>query len=338
MNPSCKGWILRRMKNRKMKNKIAGLLKEAESIVIFPHIQMDGDALGSAVAICNVLRNQGKKAEILIEDKIPNNIKFLDQEHCVYESTIAEPDVCLAVDSSDEARLGKRIDFYHKGKTTILIDHHKTAKPFGQYNLVDAKASSTGEIIMDLIKAMGAYIDKEVGQALYTAMVTDTGRFMYSNTSKKTHLQVAELFDSGMDHHVISVEIYQNNSLEQVVLRNKVLSTLEILFDGQASLAYMTKEMLEKSKAMMEETEGLVEELRNIEGVEIAAFIREEDGGVKASFRAKGKYDVSKIASSFGGGGHKNAAGCLVDMPLEEFKVQVIEAIEKELRAWKDQE
>ena len=323
---------------RMMKNKIASLLKEADSIVIFPHIQMDGDALGSAVAICIGLRNLGKKAEILIEDKIPNNILFLDRGYCVYEKTIEKADIHLALDSSDEGRLGKRFDIYKNGPTTLMIDHHKTAKPFGQYNLVDAKASSTGEIVMDVIKAMGIFIDQDIGQALYTALVTDTGRFMYSNTSKKTHLQVAELYDSGMDRNRVALEIYQNKRPERIVLRNKILSTLEILFDGQACIAFMTEDMLVNSKAMMEETEGLVEELRNIEGVEIAAFLREDEDSVKATFRSKGKYDVSKIAQSFGGGGHKNAAGCSVDMPIGEFKEKVIAAIEKELKTWKDQE
>lgn len=135
-----------------MKNKIAALLKEADSIVLYPHIQMDGDALGSSVALCVTLRKMGKAAEIHIEDKVPNNIKFMDRGYCVYKSTIANPDICMALDSSAESRLGLRIGQFKEGKTTIMIDHHKTAEPFADYNLVDAGVSSTGEIIMDLIK------------------------------------------------------------------------------------------------------------------------------------------------------------------------------------------
>ncbi len=320
-----------------MKNKIAALLNEAESVVILPHIQMDGDALGSSVALCTALRNAGKKAEVLIEDKIPRNIEFLNAGHCVYESSIENPSICLSLDSSDEGRLGKRAGFLKKGDTTIMVDHHKTARPFADYNLIDAKASSTGEIVMDIIKLMGAHIDSEIGLALYTALVTDTGRFMYSNTSKKTHMQAAELFDSGMDHNRVSLEVYQNKRMERMVLRNKILSTLEMLYGNKACIALMTEEMLEESNALMEETEGLVEELRNIEGIEIAAFLREEEGNTKATFRSKGKYDVARIAAGFGGGGHKNSAGCVVNKPIEEFKAEVIEAIGKELETWKDQ-
>lgn len=185
---------------------------------------------------------------------------------------------------------------------------------------------------------MGIPIDKEVGEALYTAILTDTGRFTYSNTSKKTHLQVAELFDAGIDHNRVAQEIYQSKRVERIILRNEIMSSLEMLAGGKACIALMTAEMLDRSQALPEETEGMVEELRNIDGVEIAAFLREEEGKTKATFRSKGNYDVSKIAMNFGGGGHRNAAGCLVDQPINDFKIAVIEAIEKEIGEWKGKE
>ena len=310
---------------------ILGLLSSAQSIIIFPHIQMDGDTLGSAVALCQTLRNQGKSAEILIEDKIPNNIEFLNKDHCVYVANTHRPDLCIAVDCSDLSRLGHRENIFANCKHTISIDHHITGLPFADFNYINPNSSSTGEMIYQLLKELKWDLDVNAGEAIYTAIVTDTGKFMYSNTRGSTHRIVWELFQKGIDHNRVAVEVYQKKRIEKVRLMNSIMSTMKIFANGRASMAHMSEAMLVESGAYPEETEGLVEELRSIDGVEIAVFLKEENGQVKVTMRSKSEGDVSKIAMQFNGGGHKKAAGCMIEGKLADVKTLVVEAINREL-------
>ncbi len=323
---------IRKSNNNSLKE-IATLLKGADSVLIFPHLQMDGDTLGSSVALCVALRKQGKKADILIEDKIPENIKFLDKGYCVLISDFREyeADVCIAIDCSDRMRIEKRQDAFQRGKQTALLDHHATTQPFADLNYVDPESSSSGEIVFLLLKEMGLDFDAEIAEALYAAIVTDTGRFTYSNTTWETHLVVAELFKTGMDHNGIAVEVYQRKRIEKVKLTCGILGTMELFHHGKANLAFMTQQMLADSGAYSEETEGIVEELRSIDGVEISAFLKEEAGKVKVTMRAKMHADVSQIAESFGGGGHTKAAGCTISGDIIEVRQLIMEAIDRHL-------
>lgn len=322
-----------RKNNSNSLNEIATLLKGAEFVLIFPHLQMDGDALGSSAALCAALRKQGKKADILIEDKIPDNIKFLDKGYCISISDFQEyeADVSIAVDCSDRMRIEKRQDAFRKGKRTAMLDHHATTQPFADFNYVDSQSSSTGEIVFLLLKEMGMDLDAEIAEALYAAIVTDTGRFTYSNTTPETHLVVAELFKTGMDHNRIAVEVYQRKRIEKVKLTCGILDTMEMFHKGKANLAFMTQQMLADTGAYTEETEGIVEELRSIDGVEISAFLKEEAGKVKVTMRSKMQADVSQIAESFGGGGHTKAAGCIIPGDIIEVRRLIMEAIDRHL-------
>lgn len=313
---------------------IAKLLNEAGSVLIFPHIQMDGDAMGSAAALCGVLRKEGKRADILIEDRIPENLKFLDKGYCVQNSDIVEPDVCIAVDCSDLLRMGKRLDIFKTGKKTAMIDHHTTAEAFADLSYIDIDVSASGEIAMKLIKAMGLVIDMVTAEELFTAIATDTGRFMYSNATGATHLAVAELYETGMDHNKVAIEIYQRRRVEKVKLMNAIMSTMELFGEGKGIIAVMTKQLLNETGAYPDETEGMVEELRNIDGVEIAAFIKEENDGVKVTMRSKTLADVSRIAAQFGGGGHKKAAGCTVKGDIVDVKSLIMQAVNDELNKY----
>lgn len=308
---------------------IADKLLEASSVLIFTHIQMDGDALGSSAALCHALRKMGKEAEILIEDKIPDNLMFLDDGYCVWSAGIKKPDICVALDCSDIGRLGRREEAFKEGKTTIFIDHHATAIPFGHLNYMDAGAAATGEIVFKLLKEMDYDLDSDAAEKIYTAIVTDTGRFMYSNTTGDTHCMVSELFRRGIDHEKVSVEIYQKKRIEKVKLMNAIMGTIELFNDGKACMALMTENMLKDTGAYAEESEGMVEELRNIEGIEIATLLKEHEEGIKVTMRSKSWADVSKIAVLFDGGGHKKAAGCTLKTSMEEAKLLIKSAINK---------
>jgi phosphoesterase RecJ-like protein len=301
---------------------IANKIKEAKTVLLIPHIIIDGDTLGSSVALCVALRNLGKTAHILIEDEIPSYLRFLDNNYCTYDQRIVdEPDLSIAIDCSDIGRFPLRQEKFLSGKSSINLDHHKTNQLFADLNYVNEDASSTSEVIFELIKLLDVKIDSKIAEGIYTAIITDTGNFQYTNTTKTTHLIAAELFDIGIDLEKISVEIYQNVRFEQIKIACEIFENMEMLFNGKANIAYVTQEMLYKTGALMEETEGVISTLRNIRGVEISAFLKEKQKNeIKVGLRSKTYGDVSIIAQKFGGGGHQKAAGCTLSTSLEEAK------------------
>jgi len=320
-----------KLSNKGTIKKVAALLSDADSVLIFPHMQMDGDAMGASAALCGALRRQGKKADVLIEDKIPENLRFLDKGYCICDYRRMKADVCIAVDCSDLLRIEKRHDIFKNGRQTVMIDHHTTSKPFADLNYIDPTSSSTGEIVFLILKQMGVRIDPDAAEALFAAIATDTGGFLYSSTSEKTHLAVAELYKAGLNHNRAVVEIYQKRRVEKVKLISSVLGTMEIIHGGKANLAVMTQQMLADTGAYPEETEGLVEELRNINGVEISAFLKEEEGAVRVTMRSKSRADVSAIAMEYGGGGHTKAAGCTIPGGIDEARQLIADSIGRQL-------
>lgn len=310
---------------------IAEKLLEAQTVLIYPHIHMDADALGSAAALCCALRKLGKESYIHIEDSVAGNLQFLDKGYCTLEPDM-EPDACICVDCSGENRIPERYEAFRKGKVTLVVDHHRTAEAFADLNFVDPDSAATGEIIYDLLNILGVEIDKEIGEALFAALATDTGKFQYSNTTKRTHEIVTSLYDSGMDHMYVSNEIYENNSYESLVLENMIMNTLERFADGKGIIAHVTQDMLMETGTTMDETEGIVGKLRAIRGVEVSAFLKEHgENVIKASLRAKTYADVAAISSEFGGGGHVKAAGCTLNMTMEEARELMKDRITKQL-------
>lgn len=299
---------------------IAEVLLNAESILIYPHINADGDAVGSAAALCHALRKLSKTTYVLIEDQIPANLKFMDKGYFTFDDKVIDnPDVSICVDCGDFGRFPKRREKFIAARTTVCVDHHGTTAEFCDFNYVDPSAASTGELIYDLIKEMGAEPDVETGEAIFTAITTDTGNFQYSNTTKNCHLIMAELFDLGVDTNKVSVEIYENERPEKLMVTTRALSTMEIFGDGCGAIAYLTLEDMEKIGAEPFETDGVIENLRSISGVEYAAFVKEKEPGViRVSMRAKRRGNVADIAAQLGGGGHVKAAGCTLNMPLDE--------------------
>lgn len=320
------------MKNNTL-TEIAKVLVEKQNILIYPHINMDGDALGSAAALCKGLRSLGKNCSILIEDEIPGNLLFLDKGYTTTDQNIMEHvDISVCVDCGEEKRFPKRAESFRNGDVTVCIDHHATTQYICDYNYVDSSRAATGELIYDLLCEMGVKPDKEIGEAVFAAITTDTGNFQYSNTSKRSHEIMAALYDAGIDANGISIELYENVRVEKILIKNKVLSTLELLCDGKAAICYMTERMLTETGATGDETDGVVQELRSISGVEIAAFLKEQgEGKVKVSLRSKRYADVAAIASTFGGGGHIRAAGCTLECSMEEAMGHIKESIKESI-------
>lgn len=307
------------MKNNTLEE-IGAVISGAEKILIYPHVNMDGDALGSAAALCSALRRQGKECHILIEDRVPSNLAFLDKAYCTFDQDIIrKPDLSVCVDCGDPSRFEKRRKKFESAPVTVCIDHHRTTELYCDCNYVDKDAAATGELIYQLLQAMGLEIDREIGEALFAAITTDTGNFQYSNTTKLTHEITAALYDAGIDSNRVSTELYENSRIERILIENAALNTMSTVAGGRGVIAYVTQDMLKETGALMEETEGVVQTLRSISGVETAAFLKENaDGAIKVSLRSKSYVDVAAIASCFGGGGHVRAAGCTLQGTLAE--------------------
>ncbi len=309
-------------------------LKEARSVLLFPHINMDGDALGSSVALCLGLRQMGKECSILIEDEIPEYLSFLDKGYCIRQAD-RTPDLSIAVDCGDESRIENRKSVFYSARTTACIDHHLLHANFAWDCLVDPEASATGVLVLKLLEEIGVRITAEMADALYVAIMTDTGSFRYSNADRQTHLMVARLYEYGMDHVPLCNAIYDSIPLSQMKLEAATLGNLQIFASGKASIAHATLEMIQEAGATTDQTETIIDRLRSIRNVEIAAFLKEKpDGNYKASFRAKTYADVGGLAYRLGGGGHRKASGCTVKGPLSAALDTVRTAIEEELSSW----
>ena len=301
-----------------MDNMVREIL-QAESILLFPHIHMDGDCLGSSAALCRGLRSLGKTCWVVIEDDIPANLKFLNGDICTQDlELIPDPDICIAVDCAEIQRFINRKDLFLKGKVTMCIDHHSTAVPFTTYNYIDPTAAATGELAYKFLLALGVTLDKTMGEALYAAITTDTGNFQYSNTTRETHEIIASLYDLGIDHAKVSVEIYQNIRMEKLLMFNRSLGSLQMFADGRIAIVRLRQQDLDDTGATADEAEGIVETIRSIGSVEIAVILKElKDKKVKVSLRAKNDFNVAQFAARFGGGGHVKAAGFVMDEPIE---------------------
>ncbi|MDO4546122.1 MAG: bifunctional oligoribonuclease/PAP phosphatase NrnA [Bacillota bacterium] len=307
------------MKNNVSLKEIGEALKAAESVLIFPHVNPDGDALGSAAALCCALRRSGKNAWILMEEETPEYIGFLDKGYCTRDKDcVGIPDVCICVDCSEEDRFPGRADAFRRGKVRLTLDHHAVDRGAGDYYYVDPSEAAAAQIVFKLLKEMGEPLESAIAEPLYAGIVTDTGSFQYSNTTAETHRIVGELFEAGIDHTGIMIRLYQNVSFKKVELQRRILETMEVFAKGRAAIAYVTEEMLKETGAVLDDAEGTVDILRNIEGVEIAAFLKEKPEEVKVSMRAKSYGNVDVIARKFGGGGHIKAAGCTMELPVAE--------------------
>ena len=315
---------------------VCDALKSAESMYLFSHIVADGDAVGSCAALCHAMRMLGKKADILFEDEVPDNLQFLDKGYIQFvdENTELEKrDLCIALDCNSASRFPKREKlFWGAGEKTVCIDHHIARGEFADLDYVDSTASATAEIVFELLLTMGIEPDKEIGEAVYTGIATDTGNFQYTNTTKKTHLITAELYDLDIDTKKINVILYQSVRPQKLRLRNLIMDELEMFCGGLASMAWVTLEMYREADAKVDESDGINAVLRDIRGVEIGVFLREKHKDeIKVGMRSKEYIDVSEICAALGGGGHKHAAGCTIHKTLSETIPWVREAVETAL-------
>ncbi len=309
---------------------IATALKRAQNVLVCGHVMPDGDSLGSVLALGLTLEGMGKKVTMAGPDPSPEIYDFLPglEKYRVGLPPDVEFDTLVVLDCSVPERLGPGFQELLLGETdTVILDHHTGSSCSGKYRYVDPSASAVGEIIYNLIIAMGLEISLDVAICLYTAIVTDTGSLQYDNTTPGTLRRVADLMEIGVPASQINVLIYEEKPREVFQLLCSALGTLTISPCGKVSWMTVTRETIRNTGAKDEHTEGLVNYTRSIRGVEVGILFRETgEENFKISFRSKGTVDVNKLAGLFGGGGHPHASGCTVQGKLNIIIDQVVSA------------
>lgn len=302
---------------------------EARKILIFPHVHMDGDALGSSSALCMALRKLGKEAYVLISEDVPKNLDFLACD-CVtrnLEIFSAGADLAIMVDCGSRKRIEGRTDAFDRGRVKAVIDHHGAAEndTSFDYGLVEPDSAATGEMIMLLLKEMGWDIDPAQANCLFAAITTDTGNFQHANTTKRSHELTALLYDvEGFNSKPVSNLIYNRTSFEAIRLEAMVLGSIHRYQDGRVAIGRVTQKMLAETGCSMDESEGFVQSIMRIDGVDAGCLLKETpDAGVRVSLRSKTNVNVAEVAKEFGGGGHILAAGCTVHDTVDAAEKQV---------------
>lgn len=306
------------------------LLNKANNIILTAHVQPDGDALGSLIALYSFLSAQGKQVRMLLDDEVPRAFRFLEGWEKVEkpDGAICKADLLVVLDASDRERIGK----VSKVITAPILnlDHHISNVKFADYWYIDSKAAATGEIIFKILREANATITPSMAEALFTAIATDCGFFRYANTSAQTLKFASDLVELGARPHIIS-EHLDTKPRAVIEMLPKVLETLEIIDCGGAGSIATIVLNSNVLAILKDDTEGFINYPRNIDGVEIAIMFKEVDtNSVRVSLRSK-TADVSNLALAFGGGGHARAAGCTLAEPLDRAKTLVIAAATKQL-------
>jgi len=315
-----------------MEEQIIQQLKQNKNILIASHTSPDGDAIGSLTALGLALETFGKNVVLYNEGPIPAVYRFLphtDRVLCTLEPD-ASFDVAVISDCSNLQRIGAAAETVKQTPVIINIDHHVTNNGFGEFQLVDAKACSSAEIVYRLIKKLGVAIDAAIATSLYTGIFTDTGSFRFANTNLAAFTICNEMVENGADPYRVARHVYGAYSLSRIKLLNRALDSIEISQDGKRSLMVLTQTMLTETGTQSEDVEGIINYARRIEDVKMAVLIHEQKNGAKpganarhpyhVSLRGDGNVDVAAIASAFGGGGHHDAAGFNIVTTLADIK------------------
>lgn len=316
-----------------MLSQVVELIENKNSFAITTHVRPDGDGVGSSLGLCWLLRSLGKQAEVVLRDEIPvsyanlpgaNEIRQVSEVNGKY-------DAVFVIECSDLSRPGiKGLE----NQLTVNIDHHATCEHFGTINWIDQTASAVGEMIYNLCKAIGGRITKEIAECVYLALVTDTGSFHFPNTTERTLKVASELVKVGVKPAQISEAVYNSYPWSRIELMRQVLDTVKRSATGKIAWMRQTLAMAETAEAVDGDNNGFVNIPLAAKEVEAVVYMREvKPEEYRVSLRSKDNINVARVAEKFGGGGHKNAAGCRVEGDWNEREKEIVaaltEAVEK---------
>lgn len=315
-------------------NNVIEKIKESKKIAITFHASPDGDSLGSSTALTLALRSIGKDCTILCKEAIPQTFTYLPcSEEITGENYNVEKDTDLVIvlDCGDFKRINAEILLENRDYTLINVDHHMSNELYGDLNYVNTNAAAVGEIVYQILKLLDINLTKEIGVALYTSLLTDTGSFRHSNTTSDTHNIAGDIINTGIDFSEIHRIIFDNKSFNKVKLYGKVIETMTLECNKKVVFIELTNKMLEELNLDGSDTSDLIAFGSKVEGSEVTVLIKESEDGVKVSLRSKNKIDVRRVAEGFNGGGHIRAAGFVAESNIQTIKEKLITILEKEL-------
>ncbi len=316
-----------------MLKKIAKRLKKAEHIAIFTHLNPDGDALGSSFAVKYTLESIGKKATIYLEKPMPEKFNFLGTDYEIAdENTVSSADCAIVLDCGEYSRLGHTAETCKKISDLVCVDHHKTGDAFGKLYYNEADSAATAQIVYKLVNLITKNVPKMAYEAIYTGMSTDTGHFKFSNVSPETFRIAAKVLESGIDHRKITTIIYDTVKREKMMFLGAATERVQFFCDGKVALLDCPGDFLADFGLTYDDVDELPNIPLNLEGVLASVLVKDRDENSKrVSFRTKDAIDVSEVAQSFGGGGHKSAAACVISGNIEEKIDEIISVIADKL-------
>ena len=317
---------------------IMSVINDSRRVLVASHIDPDGDALGTQLAFAAFLTHLGKEVFLVRDNDMPWKYRFL---HGISDIPTVDKyqkadlfDTAVILECPNISRIGRASELLNGGIRIVNIDHHRDNSVFGEVNWINSGASSVGEMTVEFFEQVGFAIDSHVAEQLYTAIMTDTGRFRYRSTSPRTMEIAGKLIGDGADPQRICDYVYYNLQPSTMQLIGKVLNSIEFHNEGTICLLSLTKSMLSESGADESESDGLVDYTLYNAGVIVGALFKEIDPEkTKVSLRSKDGINVSAIASRFGGGGHFNASGCTINLPLNKAKQQLLDILAEEINA-----
>ncbi len=303
---------------------IIDVIRKSEYILLASHENPDGDAIGSVVGMANICQYFQVDYAVVLE-KLPEEYSFLTQNIHITQKFDGKYDTFICLDCGDISRLGSAKNYFDHAKTTINIDHHHTNNDFADFNYVEKDASSTSELIFNILEAGEVPFTESICMAVYAGMVTDTGGFMYSCTNPSTHVAAAKLIATSFDFTEVYYRLMYQKTEETMKLQGIAVQNLKKLCKGKVFLSYLKTDDFARCKAVREDASSIVSYIKNIKGCEVAVFVYpgSQSGTYKISFRSNAPYDVSKVAAVFGGGGHIRASGATATGTLEEVLNQI---------------
>lgn len=306
----------------------AKTLLSKDKILILTHRSPDGDTIGSGYALAMALRKLGKNIKVDCTDPFPEKYSYFTDK---LEKLEFDEKFVVSVDVADTKLLGEKLSDY-ADKIDLCIDHHGSNTKFAKEYYVEASAAAAAQVIAKLIRLMNVEFDKDIANAIYTGITTDTGCFRYTNVTAETHRIAADMIDYGAESGMINRLMFETKSRSRLEIERRVMDSMQFYLDGKCAIAYATIDMMKESGAVDSDMEGVASLPRQIEGVMAGITLREKNNGkFKISVRTTDELDASAICANFGGGGHKAAAGCMITGTLNEAIEQIVAVVKQAL-------
>ena len=319
-------------------SELAKWFADKDDIAVIAHISPDGDAVGSAIAVKLAFEKLGKRACAVLADGVPKKYRFLPdaQNVCFPDRLPFEPKCAFAVDTSEAFRMGAAQAVFDRAPSRASMDHHETNAGFGDAHYVDGTRASTGELALEFAKAIGAQIDPDIAANIFVALATDTGNFNYISTDARAYRAAAECVEAGAQVGPLTRLAFRTRSLARTRLLGEALSGIRTTHGGKIAYLHVDADMLARTGASLEDATSISNYVNEVEGVMIGVYFEEQTDNTKISWRAACDLNVAELASFFGGGGHKAAAGANIRLPMDEAMKAVLDKTGEALAAFEE--